>query len=200
MHRIRPGRGSSATRAVISLVIGVPFVLFWIKGAGKAGAPPFFLLFGFILLMALLIGAGKKLLAAGEDAAEWNQNNALPQLVSEARIVSKRVEVSGGERSTYTRYFATFELTDGARLEMELDGSEYGQVAENDTGRLHYQGTRYLGFQRVDAAEAPPAETPGPAPASLVCDYCGSAMPAGSIKCAGCGWTWHPATQSRVVT
>jgi hypothetical protein len=70
MHGIRPRRGKSATGAIISLVIGVPFVLFWITGAGKAGAPPFFIFFGFAFLVVLLVGAGKTLLAAGEDVAE----------------------------------------------------------------------------------------------------------------------------------
>ena len=34
------------------------------------------------------------------------------------------------------------------RMELRLSGTEYGQLAEGDTGRLSFQGTRYLGFER----------------------------------------------------
>ncbi len=29
-----------------------------------------------------------------------------------------------------------------------ISGQEYGQLAEGDRGTLHFQGTRYLGFDR----------------------------------------------------
>ena len=51
--------------------------------------------------------------------------------------------------STHTRYFATFELEDGSRLELGLKDAEYGMLAEGDQGQLSFQGTRYLGFERV---------------------------------------------------
>ena len=48
----------------------------------------------------------------------------------------------------YTRYFVTFEFESGDRLELMVDGSEYGLLAEGDCGMLSFQGTRYLGFVR----------------------------------------------------
>lgn len=30
-----------------------------------------------------------------------------------------------------------------------MSGREYGMLAEGDRGILHFQGTRYLGFDRV---------------------------------------------------
>ena len=48
----------------------------------------------------------------------------------------------------YTRYFVTFEFESGDRLELKVDGSEYGLLAEGDCGMLSFQGTRYLGFVR----------------------------------------------------
>ena len=51
--------------------------------------------------------------------------------------------------STRTRYFATFEMEDGKRLELGMNDSEYGMLAEGDQGCLSFQGTRYLGFDRA---------------------------------------------------
>lgn len=33
-------------------------------------------------------------------------------------------------------------------MEFAMDGAEYGLLAEGDRGRLTFQGTRYLGFER----------------------------------------------------
>lgn len=43
----------------------------------------------------------------------------------------------------------TFELENGKRLELGVKDPEYGMLAEGDRGRLSYQGTRYLGFERI---------------------------------------------------
>ena len=49
---------------------------------------------------------------------------------------------------TSTSYYATFEVESGDRMEFHLSGSEYGMLAEGDMGKLRFQGTRYLGFER----------------------------------------------------
>lgn len=33
-------------------------------------------------------------------------------------------------------------------MEFRVSDKEYGMLAENDIGRLTFQGTRYLGFER----------------------------------------------------
>ena len=38
--------------------------------------------------------------------------------------------------------------TSGDRMELRLSGAEYGMLAEGDRGRLTFQGTRYLSFER----------------------------------------------------
>ena len=40
--------------------------------------------------------------------------------------------------STYTRYFVTFELENGGRVELGVKDSEYGMLAEGDQGLLTY--------------------------------------------------------------
>ncbi len=48
----------------------------------------------------------------------------------------------------FTDYYLTFEVESGDRMEFEVEGEEYGLLAEGDRGILNFQGTRYLGFER----------------------------------------------------
>ena len=48
-----------------------------------------------------------------------------------------------------TSYYVTFQVESGDRMELCVDGTEYGMLAEGDCGKLTFQGTRYLGFERV---------------------------------------------------
>lgn len=110
----------------------------------------------FMLMFVLVIGTFVVTLVRG--AAEWNRNNHEPRLDVEATVVSKRMSVShhshanaggaGMHTSTATSYYATFQVESGDRLEFCVGGREYGQLVEGDRGRLSFQGTRYLGFER----------------------------------------------------
>ena len=86
---------------------------------------------------------------------QWNKNNHSPRLTVEATVVTKRQHVSrhhrGGEvhhTHTSTSYYVTFQVESGDRMEFHVSPSEYGMLVENDRGRLTFQGTRYLSFQR----------------------------------------------------
>ncbi|MDR2606228.1 MAG: DUF2500 domain-containing protein [Oscillospiraceae bacterium] len=91
-------------------------------------------------------------------AMRWSKNNNSPIIPAPAKLVSKREEVSsfhhasadgiGGHMHYTTTYYATFEFSNGERLELQLDGGEYGLLAEGDEGTLTFQGTRFLGFER----------------------------------------------------
>lgn len=112
----------------------------------------------FIFLCALGIFAA----AAIRGIGAWNKNNHSPQLSVPARVVSRRTEVShhsfanGGDvtgsqgysTSSSTWYYVTFQVESGDRMEFSVDGREYGMLAEGDTGKLTFQGTRYLSFVR----------------------------------------------------
>ena len=50
---------------------------------------------------------------------------------------------------SHTNYYVTFEVESGDRMELELQGHEYGLLVEGDKGKLTFQGTRYLGFERM---------------------------------------------------
>ena len=42
----------------------------------------------------------------------------------------------------------TFQVESGDRIELQVKGNEYGMLVEGDYGKLSFQGTRYLGFER----------------------------------------------------
>ncbi|MCI8615291.1 MAG: DUF2500 domain-containing protein [Lachnospiraceae bacterium] len=93
----------------------------------------------------------------------WNKNNNSPRLNVTAEIVAKRTDVSHhshalagdgtgahGYSTTFsTAYYVTFQVESGDRMEFSVNGSEYGMLAEGDTGKLYFQGTRYLSFERA---------------------------------------------------
>ena len=89
---------------------------------------------------------------------QWSKNNASPVLRVEATVRAKRPEVHHSHRSasnngamhlsSSTSYYVTFEVESGDRLELRVDGGDYGQLVEGDRGRLTFQGTRFKEFVR----------------------------------------------------
>lgn len=92
----------------------------------------------------------------------WNDNNHSPKLTVDARVVTKRMHlthhnhVNGGDATgmmgmhtdVHTTYYVTFEVESGDRIEFAVSGQEYGMLEDDDEGRLTFQGTRFLGFER----------------------------------------------------
>ncbi|MDU2241924.1 MAG: DUF2500 domain-containing protein [Paenibacillus sp.] len=82
-------------------------------------------------------------------------NNKQPVLSVHSVIVGKRTEVSHRHDTdtsvnrSDTKYYLTFEVESGDRLEFAVSGTEYGQCAEGDEGKLTFQGRRYHGFERA---------------------------------------------------
>ncbi len=103
----------------------------------------FFLVFG-VIIFTLVKGIG-----------EWNKNNHSPRLIVEAIVVTKRNQVShhhhdGGMHTTHsTTYYVTFQVESGDRMELRVSGQEFGMLVEGDRGKLTFQGTRYIGFERM---------------------------------------------------
>lgn len=109
----------------------------------------------FTLVFVLVIGLF--IYAVVQAIARKQKNDASPRLTVLARVISRRQEVTHHARnmndgvyhtSSTTRYFVTFQVESGDRMELELDGSDFGMLAEGDEGRLSFQGTRFLEFQR----------------------------------------------------
>jgi hypothetical protein len=113
------------------------------------GAPPLFVLV-FIIILGLII------FRMMNGLRKWNSNNQQPVLTVPAEIVSKRTNVNhhnqnnGGNihETTTTYYYVTFEVESGDRMELQVHGHDYGLLAEDDVGKLTFQGTRFKGFER----------------------------------------------------
>lgn len=88
---------------------------------------------------------------------EKRKNDASPRLSVPATVVTKRTNVSHRHHrgandmdycTTDTTYYVTFQVESGDRMELRMTGRDYGMLFEGDRGTLHFQGTRYLGFDR----------------------------------------------------
>lgn len=113
----------------------------------------------FLVFAVVLVGFVIQIV---RGVGTWNRNNQSPRLTVSAKIVSKRTQVTqhthpnagdatgahGFHTTTSTSYYVTFQVESGDRMEFRVSGSEYGTYIEGDTGKLSFQGTRYLGFER----------------------------------------------------
>lgn len=119
----------------------------------------FAVLFGIVFVLAI----GIILVGLLRGLSTWNKNNNSPRLTVTAKVISKRMSVShhrhanagdatgahGYSTSSSTWYYVTFEVESGDRMELSVTGPEYGMLAEGDMGKLSFQGTRYLSFERI---------------------------------------------------
>ena len=117
----------------------------------------------FFVILAFVIGT--ILLNIVKGIKTWNYNNSQPVLTVPSEVVSRRTDVSSSMHNiagnnginhphnhTHTTYFVTFEVESGDRMEFLVNDNEFGMVVEGDTGKLTFQGTRYLGFVREKKA------------------------------------------------
>ncbi len=90
----------------------------------------------------------------------WSHNNRSPLLTVNVTVVAKRdqMDVRGGHvgsdahmysAHSYHRYYVTFQVESGDRLELEVPGNEFGYIIEGDKGKLSFKGTRFVSFDRV---------------------------------------------------
>lgn len=120
------------------------------------------MLFSLLFPLVFLLALGTILFTLVGNLRTWNKNNHSPRLTVQAAVVTKRTQVSrhrnanagdatgahGYTTSSVTTYYVTFQVESGDRMELQVDGAEYGMLVEGDTGKLSFQGTRYLSFQR----------------------------------------------------
>ena len=114
--------------------------------------------FGFSFVMFILV-FGIVLFTFIKGISQWNKNNHSPRLTVNAKVVTKTMNVSRyhhhhhnthmhSHTSTSSTYYVTFEVESGDRMELIVPRSEYGLIVEGDQGKLTFQGTRYLSFER----------------------------------------------------
>ena len=114
-------------------------------------------LFGVMFTLVFVLVIGMFVVTAVRGISQWNKNNNSPRLTVPATVVDKRTNVThlhhngaGGHHHhhTSTTYYVTFQVDSGDRMELQVDGTEYGMLIEGDRGELSFQGTRYLSFER----------------------------------------------------
>lgn len=114
-------------------------------------------LFGVMFTLVFVLVVGMFVVTAVRGISQWNKNNNSPRLTVSATIVAKCTNVThhhhngaGGHHHhhTSTTYYVTFQVDSGDRMELQVDGTEYGMLIEGDRGELSFQGTRYLSFER----------------------------------------------------
>lgn len=112
---------------------------------------PVIVVAGFVIVFGLI------LVRSVQGAKQWEKNNQSPVLTVDATVAAKRMDVSNFDQSgagdhfhrvSSTSYYATFEVASGDRMEFRIRDMEYGMLSEKDVGKLTFQGTRYLGFER----------------------------------------------------
>ncbi len=126
-------------------------------GGFMFGAVPVLVTVGFVVVLGLII------VQAVKGVSQWHRNNQSPVLSVYATVVTKRSNTSHhhhhnannaamSHTTTSTIYYVTFEVESGDRMELKMTGEQFGLIAEGDKGRLTFQGTRYLDFDRTTKA------------------------------------------------
>jgi hypothetical protein len=103
-------------KILLSLIFILPFILI-----------PLFVFGVFIFLFVKVV-------------SHWAHNNSQPGLSREAKVVTKRTQVSGMELGSSTYFFVTFQFEHGERLGFAVIGTEHGMLCEGDVGTLTYKG------------------------------------------------------------
>ncbi|MDE7354217.1 MAG: DUF2500 domain-containing protein [Acetatifactor sp.] len=121
-----------------------------------------FRVFGIMFILVFIVIIGIFVVIIVKGISTWNKNNNSPRLTVAAEVVSKRIDVphhrhanagdltgAHGYHTTFsTWYYVTFQVDSGDRMELSVSGSEYGMLVDGDRGKLSFQGTRYLSFER----------------------------------------------------
>jgi hypothetical protein len=128
-------------------------------GFGNSGFNFMFSVFPVLFFIIFIVVIGGFIYAIVSGAKQYHKNNQSPILTVDAKVVSKRTDVSHHHHndgnvntidhvSSSTWYYVTFQVESGDRMELSVTGADFGMLAEGDTGRLTFQGTRFKGFQR----------------------------------------------------
>ena len=115
----------------------------------------FNMMFSIFPIMFLLV-FGLIIYTAFQGIKQNQYNNKQPIIPVEAAIVAKRYDVShhrhhsgnNMHHSSSTRYYVTFELPNGERMELLIPNNAVGMLVEGDKGTLTFQGTRFINFVR----------------------------------------------------
>lgn len=107
---------------------------------------PIFFLIVFLFILGIFISTFVA------SFKQRRKDDKSPRLTVEATVVAKRQDFrkhSGDSMLHYTNYYVTFQVESGDRMELEVEGRDYGFLVEGDKGKLTFQGSRFLRFERI---------------------------------------------------
>ena len=118
-----------------------------------------FNLFSIVFVLFFVAFLGTFVVVIAKSFSQWRKNNDSPKLSVEATLVSKSNIVRNhmhhhpGEAHHQTNMPSqttslTFQVASGDRMVFSVSHYDYNLMAEGDRGILHFQGTRFLGFDR----------------------------------------------------
>ena len=84
------------------------------------------------------------IVTAVRGIGRWHKNNNSPRM-----DVTHHHNSTTHTNSSSTWYYATFQVASGDRMELSIPTQDYGYLVEGDHGKLTFQGTRYLSFERA---------------------------------------------------
>ena len=109
--------------------------------------------FGMMFTLMFFLVFGVFIMTFARGISQWNKNNHSPRLTVPATVLAKRTNVSRHHHQNHathsTTYYVTFQVESGDRMELQMAGHEYGLLVEGDQGKLTFQGTRFLSFERT---------------------------------------------------
>lgn len=87
---------------------------------------------------------------------EWNKNNDSPKVTVNAKVVAKRSKTTHFHRednglmfmNLASIYYITFEIQSEDKVEMRVNVTDYRRLYKGDCGKLTFQGTRYISFEK----------------------------------------------------
>lgn len=103
----------------------------------------FMTMFGIVFLIVLFMIVSNIVKGIRKDCNDRRS----PELTVDATVVAKRICVRGDH--SHTDYYATFQVPSGDRMELEVPAERYGYLVEQDLGKLTFQGSRFLHFERT---------------------------------------------------
>ncbi|PWL98668.1 MAG: DUF2500 domain-containing protein [Clostridiales bacterium] len=102
-----------------------------------------------LVLLVFLIVIGIAVFSVFRTISQGKKNAACPRVTAPATLVAKRHLVRGsGSTASRTWYYMTFEFESGDRAEFSVPSDVFGLSVEGDHGKLMFQGTWFISFER----------------------------------------------------
>lgn len=112
----------------------------------------------FLFTIIFIFAFGVFAFSIIKSFCQWVKNNHSPRLTVDAVVTGKREETDHTTNSdatgvmtshSSTTYHVTFEVESSDRMEFRVSSFQYAMVMQGDKGKLTFQGTRFLNFERT---------------------------------------------------